>query len=155
LGDGQLDLRDLTGHVGRALDDDSSWDIAPDGRTMVATWAVAEPAGSQRSTVVAIDVASGERRTLADDVEYEYDAPRLSPDGTRVAVVVARRSAPQDPGDRWIGVIPLAGGPVQILTAEWDRWPHAARWTPDGTALIVAADHDGRSPLWRVDTATG
>jgi dipeptidyl aminopeptidase/acylaminoacyl peptidase len=155
LRDAQLDLRDLTGHVGRALDDESSWDIAPDGRTVVAVWAVAEPAGSQRYTLVAIDVATGERRTLADDVDHEYESPRLSPDGTRVAVTVRRRSTPQEPDDCWMGIVPLTGAPVQALTKAWDRWPHSARWTPDSTALIVAADDHGRSPLWRVDAATG
>ena len=155
IGDAQLDLRDVTGHVGRALDDEGTWDAAPDGRTVVATWMVAEPGGSQRSIVVAIDLADGQRRTLADHVDHEYESPRRSPDGTRVAVVVHRRSAPHDPGDRWIGIVPLAGGPVQPLTEAWDRWPHSARWTPDGAALIVAADDNGRSPLWRVDVATG
>jgi acetyl esterase/lipase len=155
LGDAQLDLRDVTGHVGRALDDECSWDVAPDGRTVVAVWAVAEPAGSQRCTLVAIDTANGERRTLADDFDHEYESPRLSPDGTRVAVEIRRRSGPRDPGDRWLGIVPLTGGPVQALTEAWDRWPHSARWTPDGTALIVAADDHGRSPLWRVDAATG
>jgi dipeptidyl aminopeptidase/acylaminoacyl peptidase len=137
VGDAPLDLRDLTGHVGRALDDECSWDVTPDGRTVVAGWAVAEPVGSQRYTLVAIDVATGECRTLAGDVDHEYESPRLSPDGTRVAVVVRRRSAPQDPGDCWMGIVPLTGGPVQALTEAWDRWPHSARWTPDGSALIV------------------
>jgi dipeptidyl aminopeptidase/acylaminoacyl peptidase len=155
LGDAQLELRDVTGHVGRALDDECSWDIAPDGRTVVAVWAVAEPAGSQRYTLVAIDVATGERRILADDVDHEYEAPRLSPDGTRAAVVIRRRSTAQDPGDCWLGIVSLTGGPILALTEAWDRWPHSARWTPDGTALIVAADDHGRSPLWLVDAATG
>ena len=155
LADADLKLRDITGHVGRAFDEECSWDITPDGRTVVTVWAVAEPAGSQRYTLVAIDVATGARRTLADDVEHEYLSPRVSPDGTRVAVEVQRRSAPDDPGDIWLGVVPLTGGPVQALTEAWDRWPHSARWTPDGTALIVAADDHGRSPLWRVDVATG
>jgi dipeptidyl aminopeptidase/acylaminoacyl peptidase len=150
-----LTPRDITGHVGRAFDDECSWDITPDGRTVVAAWAVAEPAGSQRYTLVAIDVATGARRTLADEVNHEYAAPRVSPDGSRVAVEVQRRSTPDDPGDVWLGVVPVAGGPVRALTDEWDRWPHSARWTPDGTALIVAADEHGRSPLWRVDAATG
>ncbi|GAA4588183.1 dipeptidyl aminopeptidase/acylaminoacyl peptidase [Actinoplanes octamycinicus] len=156
LGDAeQPELTDLTGHVGRALGDMASWDLAPDGRTVVATWAVAEPAGSQRYTLVAIDVATGERRTLADDAEYEYEAPRISPDGTQVAVVVYRRSTAADPGDRWLALVPLAGGPVRELTGSWDRWPTGLRWMPDGAALIVAADHHGRAPLWRVDARTG
>jgi dipeptidyl aminopeptidase/acylaminoacyl peptidase len=155
VGDARLDLRDLTGHVGRALGEECTWDITPDGRTVVAAWAVAEPAGSQRYTLVTIDVTTGERRTLADDVDHEYESPRLSPDGTCVAVVVSRRSAPGDPGNCWMGTVPLTGGPVRALTEAWDRWPHPACWTPDGTALVVAADDYGRSPLWRVDAVTG
>ncbi|GIG76252.1 S9 family peptidase [Planosporangium flavigriseum] len=153
--DARLELRDVTGPVGRAFDDECSWDITPDGRTVVTVWAVAEPGGSQRYTLVAIDVATGERRTLADEVDHEYNSPRVSPDGTRVAVVVERRSTADDPGDHWLGIVPLTGGPVQALTHTWDRWPHSAQWMPDGTALIVAADDHGRSPLWRVDAATG
>lgn len=154
-GEARLDLRDITGHAGRALHDEGSWDITRDGGTVVADWMAGEPGGSQRSTVVAIDVATGERRTLAGDPAHEYETPRISPDGTNVAVVVQRRSTPDDPGERWLGVVPLTGGPVRDLTGKWDRWPHSARWTPDGAALVVAADDGGRSPLWRVDVATG
>jgi len=153
--DGPLATRDITGHVGRALTDESTWDITPDGGTVVAVWAVAEPGGSQRYTLVAIDVATGRRRTLADEIDHEYEWPRVSPDGTRVAVVVRRRPTPHDPGDRWLGIVALAGGPVRALAASWDRWPHAPAWTPDGTALVVTADEHGRSPLWLIDATTG
>ena len=153
--EGELELRDLTGHVGMALDIDGEWELAPDGRTAVATWHVAVPGGSLRTTVVAIDVATGERRDLAADDENDYGAPRVSPDGAQVAVTVRRRSSRDDPGDLWMALVPLAGGPVRPLTDGWDRWPGAARWTPDGAALVVAADDHGRSPLWRIDVATG
>ncbi|GHF24622.1 peptidase S9 [Amycolatopsis deserti] len=154
-GEDRLELRDLTGHAGRALGDEASWDVAPDGRTVVTTWVVPEARGSQRTTVVAIDVATGERRVLADDADHEYESPRISPDGTQVAVAVYRRSTPQAPGDYWLALVPLAGGELTPLTREWDRWPHSARWLPDGSALVVAADDQGRSPLWRVDATTG
>ncbi|MFD2420612.1 S9 family peptidase [Amycolatopsis pigmentata] len=154
-GEGTLELRDLTGHAGRSLDDEGSWDITPDGRTVVTTWTVPESGAMQRRTVVAIDTETGERRTLASDPDHEYEAPRVSPDGTSVAIVVYRRSTPHDPGDFWLGVVDLAGGEVRDLTASWDRWPHAARWTPDGRALVVAADDHGSSPLWRVDVTSG
>lgn len=147
--------RDLTGHVGSALPSEGGWDLAPDGRTVVTIWTVGEPAASRRATLVAIDVATGERRTLADDPAHEFESPRISPDGTRVAVVVYRRSTAQDPGDRWLAVLPLAGGPARALTEAWDRWPNEAEWLPDSSALIVGADHEGRCPLWRVDAESG
>jgi dipeptidyl aminopeptidase/acylaminoacyl peptidase len=154
-GDAELELRDITGHVASSLHDDAVWDITPDGRTVVAEWSVPESAGSHRDTLVAIDVATGERRVLADHPDYDYVGPRLSPDGTRVAMVVQLRSTAEDPGDRWLGVVPLAGGDVVSLTGEWDRRPGSPRWTPDGSALVVTADDHGNSPLWRVDAETG
>jgi dipeptidyl aminopeptidase/acylaminoacyl peptidase len=151
----RLDLRDITGHVGRALYDDATWDISSDGSTLVASWAAGEPGGSERHTVVAIDVATGDRRVLADDADHEYESPRLSPDGTRVALMVGSRPTQQDPDDIWLGVVPVTGGDVVAVAQDWDRWPHLVDWTPDGSALIVVADDHGHSPVWRVDIGTG
>ncbi|HKN51119.1 MAG TPA: prolyl oligopeptidase family serine peptidase [Amycolatopsis sp.] len=144
--------RDLTGPVGGALDDECTWDITPDGSTVVATWAVC---GSQRHTVVAIDVETGERRTLADDADHEYDSPRISPDGTLVAIRVSQRRTPEKPGDSWLAIVPITGGEIRDLTTAWDRWPRSTRWTPDGAALITDADDHGRAPLFHVDVETG
>ncbi|HZI97533.1 MAG TPA: alpha/beta fold hydrolase [Actinomycetales bacterium] len=153
--DARLELRDLTGHVDRALDVEASWDVSADGATVVTTWMVPEAGGSERSTLVVIDVASGERRVLADDPEVEYGTPRLSPDGTQVAVVCERRSTPYEPVDVALAVVPTAGGEVREVTAAWDRWPQSPSWTPDGRAVVVAADDGGRSPLFRVDVGSG
>ncbi|MFP5336506.1 MAG: alpha/beta fold hydrolase [Actinomycetes bacterium] len=155
LTDDRLELRDLTGHVGRALHDEGSWDVTPDGATVVTSWLVPEARGSQRFTVVAIDVASGRRTVLADREGFDHDSPRVSPDGTSVVVSVHRTSTPDDPGDAWLGVVPIAGGEVRDLTAGWDRWPHSVRWTPDGRSLVVVADDGGRAPLFRVDVESG
>ncbi|MCO8276803.1 prolyl oligopeptidase family serine peptidase [Actinoplanes sp. TRM 88003] len=155
---GSLDdavLRDLTGHVGHALDNQGDWEITPDGRGVVTAWERAEPGGAQRSVIVVIDVATGERRVLADEAGQDCTAPRVSPDGARVAFLVRRWATPDDPGHIWVASVPLTGGPVESLTRGWEHWPHSPRWTPDGTALIVAADDNGRSPLWRVDATTG
>lgn len=119
------------------MHDEAAWELTPDGRTLVSDWSVTEAGGSLRPAVVAIDVAGGERRVLAGDPDHDYEAPRLSPDGTRGAVLAGRRSTPHDAGERWLGVVPLAGGEVRALTAGWDRWPASARWTPDGAALVV------------------
>lgn len=153
--DAELTLRDLTGDAGWALNDMCSWDITPDGATVVSMWVIGEPGGAQRTTLVAIDVASGQRRVLADDPGHDYENPRVSPDGTRVAVVVSSETSADAPGDGWLSVIPLDGGDVHPLTSSWDRLPGSVEWTPDSTALIVTADDQGRSPLWHVDATTG
>ncbi len=152
---GKLDPRDLTGHAGRALQDEASWDVNGDGTTIVATWAVPEPAGAERSTIVAIDVATGERRPLADDPDHEYGSPSLSPDGTLVALRVRERSTAQNCGDVWLAVVPVSGGELRALTADWDLQPGGPSWTPDGTTIVVATDDHGRHPLYLVDATTG
>jgi dipeptidyl aminopeptidase/acylaminoacyl peptidase len=149
------DLRDVTGHVGRALHDDATWDITPDGRTIITMWAVGEPGAAQRNTLVAVDVATGERRVLIDDAGYEYEEPRVSPDGTQVAFVVVERPTAGRMGDQWLAVMPTAGGDARAVTKDWDRWPRSGRWTPDGASLVVVADDHGHAPLWRVDVTSG
>jgi dipeptidyl aminopeptidase/acylaminoacyl peptidase len=52
-------------------------------------------------------------------------------------------------------VLPLAGGEPRDPAPGWDRWANGARWTPDGTALIVTADEQGRCPVFRVELASG
>jgi len=148
-------FRDITGHTGAAMFADAEWDVSPDGRTVVATWYVPEGHGSWRNALVAIDVATGERRVLADQPGIQYGTPRVSPDGTRVAMTVNRLPTLQVCDEVWLATVPLAGGDVTDLTADWDRWPHDFRWTPDGTALVVGADELGHAPLWRVDATTG
>lgn len=154
-GDAPLTVRGVSGDIGEALPADCEWDLSPDARTLVATWLVDDRDALQRSTVVVIDLATGERRTLADTAEHDYSAPRVSPDGTRVALTVRRRDSATEPDVIWLGIVPLAGGEVEPLTRAWDRWPHGARWTPDGAALIVTAADLGRAPLWRIDATNG
>lgn len=154
-GDPDGEPHDVTGHVGRALHDDATWDVTPDGRTIVAVWAVGESGASQRNTIVAIDVATGARSVLADDVAFDYTEPRVSPDGTQVVINVWARPTPERIGDSWLAVVPIAGGEPGHLLRTWDRWPRSPQWTPDGAALVFVADDHGHAPLWRVDVATG
>ncbi|HYY10744.1 MAG TPA: prolyl oligopeptidase family serine peptidase, partial [Kineosporiaceae bacterium] len=105
------------------------------------------------STLVAIDTATGERRVLLDDPEEEYFAPVFSPNGLRLAVVVERRSTPTSPPRVHLAVLDVALGERTDLALDWDRWPGAPVWTPDGTALVLAADDQGRSPVFRLELA--
>jgi dipeptidyl aminopeptidase/acylaminoacyl peptidase len=153
--DGCFAWRDLTPAPGRALHG-GQVDLTPDGRTAVSTWGIAEPRGSRRSALVAIDTTTGERRVLRQDADLDHDDPRVSPDGTHVAVVVERRSTPEEPVDQRVVVLPLDGSSEpRDVAPGWDRWPAEPRWTADGTGLLVTADDEGARPVFRVDLATG
>ena len=153
--DGPITWTDLTPEPGRALDD-ASYDVSADGSTVVSTWYVAEPYGARRSVLVVIDVATGARRVLLDTVGEEFETPRLSPDGSLVALTHVTLSTPHDPGDQRLVVVPVDGSqPPRDVAPGWDRWVSDRRWSADGTALLVTADDGGSSPIFRIDLASG
>ena len=151
--DPRLDLHDLTPGVGPALHE-SAADVSPDGATVVTGWARPLGRGALRSVLVAIDVATGERRTLVDDEAAEASSPLVSPDGAWVAFTRETISTPHTAPRVTLALVPLAGGPWRTLAAGWDRWPGGAQWLPDSSGLLVVADDDGRAPVFRIDVAT-
>ncbi|MFJ2517983.1 prolyl oligopeptidase family serine peptidase [Cellulosimicrobium cellulans] len=172
-----LDLRDVTRGVeqgtapGRALHEHSA-DLSGDGKTLVTTWQVAGPGPQVRNTLVAIDTATGARRTLVDEPSAEAHSPRISPDGAWVAFVRETISTPHQAPEESLAVVPLHApdGPAgaveghddsattraenhatpRTLVPHWDRWPTSLRWLPDGSGLLVTADDDGRGPVFLV-----
>ncbi|WP_433284550.1 prolyl oligopeptidase family serine peptidase [Pseudonocardia sp. CA-142604] len=150
--DGPVEWRDLTPTPGTALVE-TDHDISPDGATVVTSWQVAESGGSTRSVLVAIEVATGDRRVLADDPGHEFGGPVISPDGAQVAFWQQLITTPTTAPDTRLVVVPLAGGAARDVAPGWDRWPGDVRWTPDSTALIVTADDGGRSPVFRIELA--
>ncbi len=148
-------LRDLTPDAGRALDD-AAFDVSSDGRTVVTTWRVPVPDGDRRVDLVAVDVATGQRRVLATDPACNHLEPRISADGRWVVCVKARRSTTDEPPDLTLWLQPLDDAePARDLTPELDLWPIAPRWAPDGRTVYFTADETGRSPLFAVTVATG
>ncbi|MEQ4208748.1 alpha/beta fold hydrolase [Actinopolymorpha sp. B9G3] len=152
--DEPVDLRDLTPEPGRALDE-ASYDVSPDGNTLVTTWGVRLPRGDVRAELVAVDTATGERRVLGGDQAYEYGEPQISPDGQWVACVRHLRSTTEAPADKTLWLVPLTGGPGRDLTPELDLWPTGPRWSPDGSVLYFVADELGRAPVFALEVDTG
>jgi dipeptidyl aminopeptidase/acylaminoacyl peptidase len=147
-----LQLRDLTGHVGGAISSESGWDVSPDGTSVVVSWQQGESGGSRRQVLMMIDVKDGTRRVLLDDPDVDYGSPVFSPDGSKVAVLLERRSTPHRSIDERLCVLHLDRGELHDVAPEWDRWPSCTPvWTPDGGALLVTADDLGRGPIWRID----
>jgi dipeptidyl aminopeptidase/acylaminoacyl peptidase len=148
-------LTDVFPDPGRSLDD-TGFDITPDGRTVVASvWRQegADPRDRFRD-LVAVDTTAGERRVLATG-EYWFDAPACSPDGRWVAALRGTPATPEQT-PRWtLWLVDLASGEGRDLTPGVDLWPHAAVWAADSSAVLFPADEQGRTPVYRVDIATG
>ncbi|HET7690288.1 MAG TPA: S9 family peptidase [Nocardioidaceae bacterium] len=150
----KIELTDLTPNPGLALLL-AAYDVSADGSRAVTQWNLPKRGDLQRALAF-IDLATGERRVVQPGADQEFNAPVFSPDGTQVAFDLETRSTPRDPGSRVIAVMDVATGESREVTPEWDRWPAGPmRWTPDGSALVVVADDDGRAPVFRVEVATG
>lgn len=154
----RVELRQVTG-AGRQLEEHEA-DLTPDGATLVTTWGVPDPGAARRVTVVAVDTATGERRTLVDDPDADAFGPAVSPGGRWVAFVSETITTPEQAPEVRLGLVRLADhdGEVaepEILADDWDRWPATVAWLPDGSGLVVTADEDGRGPVFLLTFGAG
>jgi dipeptidyl aminopeptidase/acylaminoacyl peptidase len=144
-------IRDLTPNPGHGLRE-AEVDVSADGRFAVTSWAVAGPGASLRNVLVRIDVATGERTTIADDPLADLGTPAISPDGSGVAFVRETHSTPEAAPRITLGYLKF-GESFVAVAADWDRWPTSVAWTTDGSSLIVTADDAGRCPVFLIDPA--
>jgi dipeptidyl aminopeptidase/acylaminoacyl peptidase len=154
-------LRDLTPEPGRALDG-AAFELTPDGASVITGWWRWEPAGESRCELVAIDVATGKRRVLLSVPEFDFDNPRVSPDGQIIACLRERHATGRRPVDLTVVLLDTdaadaadTSGPGRDLLAGWDRWPNELAWAHDSSALYLTADDGGRCPVFRVDAGSG
>ncbi len=147
-------LRDLTPDAGPALVE-ASYDLSPGGATVVSTWTVREPHGRTHTALVAIDVATGERRTLVDEPGIDHTRPVISPDGRFVAAHRRDAGDYHTPGTWAVCVHDLAGGEYRSFDLTEELTPTEYVWAPDSATLYVAGDRQGRGAIIAVDLATG
>ena len=155
---GVTDIRDITSDAGTALlgVDDTEFDLAPDGSFVVSTWLRDVSSYEFRIDLVHIDVATGDRRTIAhaeDDVDFVH--PSISPDGTTVAAIRWTVGSPEEAPDLSLWLIDVESGDATDLTPDLDLWPGPPVWAPDGSAIFFTADEGGLTPVWRVDVDGG
>jgi hypothetical protein len=122
---------------------------------VVATWSVRDPRGDTHTSLVAIDVETGNRRTLVDEAGVDYTAPVISPDGALVAAGRVVLGDFDTPGTLTVCVHDLAGGSSRSfeLIEELAQWEHV--WSPDSSILYVAGDRRGRGAIIALEVATG
>ena len=105
-----------------------------------------DPSAASR-TLVWVDRQGREEPLAAPPRRYLY--PRLSPDGTRVALDVRDQEL-----DIWIWDL-TRGGPLTRFTfdAAQDQYPV---WTPDATRVVFSSQADGEPSLyWKAADGTG
>ncbi|MGH8295549.1 MAG: prolyl oligopeptidase family serine peptidase [Steroidobacteraceae bacterium] len=122
-----------------------SW--SADGQWLVYTrQADADDADSDRTTVVAVNVASGEEHPITDQRTYEY-VPRFAPKGDEVAYLYLH--GPGAVSDVDLFVTSAQRGAARDVSADLDRnlLPDFA-WLPDGSGVVVMADDHIGSKLY-------
>ena len=146
------DLFEGTGfELQRAEPGAGDFDVSPDGRRVVFAF---DPAHDKRVdgrfALAELTLRSGRVETLAQDVAWDYGAPRYSPDGRRVAFIASHVGLRHTMPGQLAVVAP--GEPVDVVSAEWD---HAVQgplvWEDDGQAVLFAAEQRGQRHLWRFD----
>ncbi|MFF0578945.1 S9 family peptidase [Streptosporangium saharense] len=144
-------IRDLTPQPGKGLAF-ASWDLTPDGATVVTSWTVHLPGGEFGFHLAAIDVADGTRRILAEQDGHDFEGPVVSPDGRLVACVRSRRGTGEVATETVLWIVDLATGEGHVAghVGDHDLWPVDFVWAPDSRSLYLAADHLGRRPIFRV-----
>jgi len=103
-------------------------------------------AASQDLSLVWVTETGEETPTAAP--ARDYDAMRVSPDGTRVAAVVNG----DDNTDVWIWH--LDQGPLTRLTFD-EAADFAPLWTPDSSRVVFSSGRDGGGLFWRAADGTG
>jgi dipeptidyl aminopeptidase/acylaminoacyl peptidase len=149
------DVKDLTPEIGRALDG-QSFCLSPDGSTVVAGWLVPLGFGTSRSELVAIDVATGERRVLMTADDQDFGLAAVSPDGQLVVAAREEHDTYERHGDQTLVLAALSGDdkPSDLLPG-FDRIPKEVAWSTDSAAVYFTADDQGRSQVFSVAVESG
>ncbi|TQJ34852.1 S9 family peptidase [Arthrobacter sp. SLBN-122] len=148
-------LRNLTPDAGPRLREAEAV-VSPDGKTIYSSYTKPLAKADSRSILVAVDVASGGMKVLVDQEGMSYFPGPVSPDGRSLVVVSESDSTPQQAPEIKMHLLDVSGAAageaagLQPLAHDWDRWPKPAGWFPDGSAILVTADDDGASPVFRV-----
>jgi len=147
-------LRNLTPEAGSGLRE-AEMSVSPDGKTVYSSFTRPLANADSRIVLVAVDVATGTTRVLLDEPGMSYFPGPVSPDGRTLAVVSETDTTPEQAPQVRLHLLDLTGpdGKLSPLAEGWDRWPRPAAWLPDGSALLVTADEDGATPVFRVDVA--
>ncbi|MFF1832410.1 S9 family peptidase [Paenarthrobacter sp. NPDC058040] len=152
-----VSLRNLTPGVGGSLREAKTV-VSPDGKTIYTSLSKALAKADSREVLAAVDVATGAVKVLLDHQGMSYFPGPVSPDNRTLVVQSESDTTPTQAPQVKLHLLDVSGGEttdLMPLAHDWDRWPTPVAWLPDGSGLLVTADDDGASPVFRVDVADG
>ncbi|MGO4588099.1 alpha/beta fold hydrolase [Paenarthrobacter sp. 2TAF44] len=152
-----LKLRNLTSGVGGSLREAKAV-VSPDGKTIYTSLTKALAKADSREVLAAVDVATGTVKVLLDREGMSYFPGPVSPDNRTLVVESESETTPTQAPQIKLHLLDVSGSEttdLEPLAHQWDRWPTALEWLPQGNAILVKADDDGASPLFRIDVADG
>ncbi|MHB8510325.1 MAG: S9 family peptidase [Candidatus Dormibacteria bacterium] len=132
-----------------------SFDLSPDGMTLVHSWRMRTDWGSQRAELRVVDLRTGTSRTLLTDEYADLQEPSVSPDSRTVAYVRYGRDTPTAPGAVSLRLVDIDGGGERELELAGDLFPEDVTWSADASALHFTADCMGHHPAFRFDLKDG
>ncbi|WP_416418475.1 S9 family peptidase [Paenarthrobacter aromaticivorans] len=152
-----LKLRNLTPGVGGSLREAKTV-VSPDGKTIYTSLTKALAKADSREVLAAVDVGTGTVKVLLDREGMSYFPGPVSPDNRTLVVESESDTTPRQAPQVKLHLLDVSGSEttdLEPLAHQWDRWATALAWLPQGDAILVKADDDGASPLFRIDVADG
>ena len=154
----------------RTAPDANAFDISPDGKRIVFAFdTAAEKRLDNCKALVALEVRSGKTHTVAADAAWDFDAPRYSPSGEKIAFIASHQGLKHTMPGQLAVVGAVVGAVVNkvldkgsdkagswaVQSADWDHSVNAPlRWASDGAAVMFSAEDQGRCNVYRFELAT-
>lgn len=137
--------------------DEAEYSFSPDGQTVYYSVRIAgkdEPR-STNFDIYKVDLANPSKQTNLTEANKAWDTgAEVSPDGKWLAYRAMKR--PGFEADQFeIFLRNLATGETKQIAADWDRSADSLKWAADGKSLYVVAGDVGKTPLFRVEIASG
>jgi dipeptidyl aminopeptidase/acylaminoacyl peptidase len=140
--------------VVRADEDETVYDIAPDGRSLVFAY---DPAPEKRLDdefdLVELELKGRRFRNLTESSTLHFDKPVYAPDGGRIACLSydLRKSHTAAPR---LTLLDRADGSIEVASAKWDRGVNAPLvWSEASDAVFFTAEDEARQHVVRFDLA--
>jgi dipeptidyl aminopeptidase/acylaminoacyl peptidase len=136
----------------RADPDLHQFDVSPDGRRVVFAFDPApEKRADGRYALAEMELKDGRTRVIVQDAEWDFGAPRYSPDGRRIAFTASHQGR-KHTMPAVLALWDRDGGRHEVVSAEWDHEVlPPLHWEDDGQAVLFTAAQKGRMHLWRFD----